>query len=370
MEQKIITINENYCLLDEYLKALRIKRLMLVCGGSVRFLRINDYFNTLRERLGIEIVRFSDFQPNPSYDSVIKGVRVFNENQCEAVLAVGGGSAMDVAKCIKFYANADIPDDSVLTEVDVNGIPLIAMPTTAGSGSEATRYAIIYCKGEKQTVTHESIIPSAVIMDASVLETLPKYQKSSTMADALCHAIESFWAVDSTEESRESAREAILQILKYKDLYFANDPKGNEKMLWAAYTAGRAINVTRTTAGHAMCYKLTSLYGLAHGHAAALCVSKLWQYMLDNIDKCSDPRGEQYLRKTFDELAECFGGKSAEQGAEKFQEILTSLELYVPVPNENHFAVMIPSVNPARLKNNPIELDSKAIEKIYRSIFE
>ena len=147
------------------------------------------------------------------------------------------------------------------------------MPTTAGTGSEATRYAVIYFDGEKQSISDYSCIPSAVLMDASVLKTLPIYQKKSTMMDAFCHAIESYWSVNSSEESRQYSRRAIQLIMENKDLYIGNDETGNTQMLKAAHLAGKAINLTQTTAGHAMCYKLTSLYGIAHGHAAALCVS-------------------------------------------------------------------------------------------------
>lgn len=104
------------------------------------------------------------------------------------------------------------------------------------------------------------------------LKTLPAYQRKSTMLDALCHAVESFWSVHATAESKAYSRDALKMIRRYAEDYLANCDEGNAGMLLAANTAGKAINLTQTTAGHAMCYKLTSLYGLAHGHAAALCV--------------------------------------------------------------------------------------------------
>ena len=120
-------------------------------------------------------------------------------------------------------------------------------------------------------------------MDASALKTLPIYQKKSTMMDALCHSIESYWSVNSTEESNKYSKQAIQTILENKDAYLANKDLGNANMLKAAYLAGKAINITQTTAGHAMSYKLTSLYGIAHGHAVAICISKLWEYMLEPV---------------------------------------------------------------------------------------
>ena len=365
MEQHIITSNGE---LDALLKNANIHSLFLVCGKSFENLKIKNYFDTLTERLGIKITRFSDFKPNPLYESVVEGVRIFNENACDAVFAVGGGSGMDVAKCVKMFAQMPSDKDYVLQTIEPNKIPFIAMPTTAGSGSEATKYAIIYYKGEKLTVTHGSCIPSAVVMDSSVLETLPLYQKKSTMLDALCHAIESFWSVRSTEESKEYARKAISEVLKYKEAYLANDPEGNEKMLSAAYTAGKAINTTGTTAGHAMCYKLTGLYKLAHGHSVALDVSKLWSYFVKHTKDCIDPRGEAYICGILKELAEMFGCDTAEQGAEKFRELFDSLELPKPMAGENDLEILTKSVDPSKLTSTPVALDENRIRELYRSI--
>lgn len=365
MDQHFITSNGE---IDALFEKLNIKTLFLVCGKSFDDLKIKSYFDTLTERLGIKIVRFSDFKPNPLFESVVEGVRIFNENGCDAVFAVGGGSGMDVAKCVKMFAKMPSDTDYVLQSIEPNEIPFIAMPTTAGSGSEATKYAIIYYKGEKLTVTHDSCIPSAVIMDSSVLETLPLYQKKSTMLDALCHAIESYWSVKSTDESREYAQKAISEVLKYKNAYLANDPDGNEKMLWAAYTAGKAINITGTTAGHAMCYKLTGLYNLAHGHSAALAVSKLWSYTVTHTNKCIDSRGENYVCGMLKELAELFGCENAEQGAEKFQELLDSLELPKPIAGESDLEILTNSVDPMKLSNNPVALDKQIIRELYKFI--
>ena len=87
------------------------------------------------------------------------------------------------------------------------------MPTTAGTGSEAARYAVVYYDGAKQSVTSESFIPGTILMDPNALKTLPAYQKKSTMCDALCHAIETFWSVNSTEESKVYSRTAIEGVL-------------------------------------------------------------------------------------------------------------------------------------------------------------
>ena len=104
-----------------------------------------------------------------------------------------------------------------------SGITLIAVPTTAGTGSESTCHAVIYYEGEKQSISHTSIIPNYAILEPSVLETLPVYQKKCTMLDALCQAIESWWSVNSTEESKEYSRKAILAIKEnWEEYIFKN----------------------------------------------------------------------------------------------------------------------------------------------------
>lgn len=369
IKQDIIRADGHYSALDSYLNRIGAKRVFLVCGRSIGSLKINDYFDTLPQRLGVAVVRFSDFQPNPLYESVVAGVELFRQEKCDCIIAVGGGSGMDVAKCIKLYSNMDPARNYLKQEIVPNDIPLMAVPTTAGTGSEATRYAVIYYEGEKQSVTDESCIPQAVLFDPSALETLPIYQKKSAMLDAFCHAVEAFWSVNSTGESQSYSRQAIRLILDNRQGYLAGEKDCNVAMLKAAHLGGQAINITQTTAGHAMCYKLTSLYGVAHGHAAALCVRRLWPYMLAHPERCVDPRGEDYLRGVFDALAEAMDCGDSAQAAEKFNAIFEELALSVPqLRDAEELELLSASVNPVRLKNHPIALDREVIRDLYRSI--
>ena len=371
MEQRIITARDNYIEFDQWIQENGCKKILMVCDGSIWYM---DGFNKHLEEVektGVEMIGFRDFQPNPLYESVVKGVELFNDEKCDGIMAVGGGSAMDVAKCIKLYSN--LPGDGadgawLKAEIVPNSIPFIAMPTTAGTGSEATRYAVIYYNDAKQSVTSESFIPSTVLMDPNALKTLPLYQKKATMMDALCHAIESFWSVNSTEKSKEYSRAAIQAVLKHMDGYLANTEEGNAGMLKAAHTAGQAINITQTTAGHAMCYKITSLFHSAHGHAAILCDRILFPWMAENTDKCTDPRGEEYLKATLDEIGRAMGCKDATEGAEKLRSIFDSLELEVPTATAEQFEILKNSVNPVRLKNHPIALDVDTIDALYHNI--
>ncbi|MBQ7707470.1 MAG: phosphonoacetaldehyde reductase [Lachnospiraceae bacterium] len=362
----IITAEENYKGLDEWLEGKH--KVLLVCDSSIQFL---EGFNKKLDTIKKPMVYFSDFQPNPLYESVVKGVKVFQNEECDSIIAVGGGSAIDVAKCIKLYSN--LPGDGadgawLKAEIIPNDIPFLAMPTTAGTGSEATRYAVVYYKGAKQSVTSESFIPEAVLMDPNALKTLPLYQKKATMCDALCHAIESFWSVNSTDESKEYSKVAIQGVIENMEGYLNNTEEGRAGMLRAANTAGKAINITQTTAGHAMCYKITSLFGSAHGHSAMLCDRVLFSWMVDNTDKCIDPRGEEYLKKTLDEIGLALGCSDARSGADKLVEIFERLGFDVPNATEDQYEELTTSVNPVRLKNHPIKLDEKTIDKLYHEV--
>ncbi len=366
MEQIII---RDYKELDEYFISKKIKKILLVCGKSFHMLDISNYFKGLKNKLGIEVVCFSEYKPNPEYESVVKGIEYYRASRCDCIVAVGGGSAIDVAKCIKLYANMKL-DKSYLTQRIVpNEIPFCVMPTTAGTGSESTSFAVIYFKGEKQSVKDNSCIPEAVYFDASVLEMLPEYQRKATMLDALCHAVESYWSVNSTDESRQFAAKAISMIIEYKELYLNNDPIGNVKMLIAANLAGKAINITQTTAGHAMCYKLTTLYGIAHGHAAALCVSVLWPYMLLNIADCIDPRGVEYIEGMFCELAFAMKSTTAEAAADRFKRIVDEMQFNkITETDPDRYLTLQNGVNLERLKNNPVLLSQSCINGMYHEI--
>lgn len=368
MIQILIGPRDDYRGVDEWVGRNGCKRILAVCDGSIRFLP--DIRKKL-SGLAAPVIFFSGFRPNPLYENVLEGVRLFRSEGCDGILAVGGGSAMDVAKCIKLYAAlpGDGADGAWLRSGAAPApVSFLAMPTTAGTGSEATRYAVIYYRGEKQSITCDALIPDTVLMDPGALRSLPDYQRKATMADALCHGIESFWSVNSSDESLAYSREAIEGVLAHMEGYLSNTEAGNAGMLRAAYTAGKAINITQTTAGHAMCYKITGLFGCAHGHAALLCDRALYPWMVCNTDRCIDPRGRAYLEKTLDGIGQALGCADGAQGAEKLQRIFEGLGLEIPRADQGQFVLLRGSVNPVRLRNHPAALDREALDMLYHRI--
>jgi len=349
-------------------------KVFLVCDSSYPFLKIKDDI----ESMGIPHVLFSDFTPNPLYEQVCKGIDLFQITKCDSILAVGGGSAIDVAKCIKLAVlakdgNSALIPPLVSTRVECDGfkIPFIAIPTTAGTGSESTHNAVMYYKGEKQTVTNDGILPDYAILEPSVLKTLPLYQKKCTMMDALCQGIESWWSLNSTEVSYEYSRKTIELIMEnWRKYIFENDDEAAAKIMQAANYGGRAINITQTTAAHAMSYKITSLYKLPHGHAVAVCLPEIWEYMIDNLDKCIDVRGQDYLFGVFSDISNSMSCENPRRAIIFFRQMMKEMDLKNPkaVNRKEELRVLSTSVNPTRLKNNPVMMDKIIINSLYESI--
>ena len=345
------------------------KKVFLVCDSSFPYLNIKNDI----ENIGVPHVVFSDYSSNPVYEDVCKGIDLFQITKCDTILAVGGGSSIDVAKCIKLYCQMSRSKLYLEQDYKDTGIKLIAIPTTAGTGSESTRYAVIYYEGQKQSVTHDSIIPNVSILEPKVLKTLPLYQKKCTMLDALSQGIESWWSVNSTEESYEYSRKAIELIMaNWRKYIFESDDEAAANIMLAANYGGRAINITQTTAAHAMSYKITSLYGLPHGHAVAVCLPEIWTYMVNHMDQCLDPRGSEYLKGIFLDISKAMGCENPKEAIGTFRQMMLELEMAHPTAEPGHrtsdIELLSTSVNPVRLKNNPIELNEETIHSLYEVI--
>lgn len=351
-------------------------KVFLVSDSSFPFLNIKEDI----ENMDVSHVMFSDFTPNPLYEQVCKGIDLFKKTKCDSILAVGGGSAIDVAKCIKLAVLAKEGKDAIIpplvnTRVACDGskIPFVAIPTTAGTGSESTHNAVMYYEGAKQTVTNDGILPDVAILEPKVLKTLPLYQKKCTMLDALCQGIESWWSVNSTEESYEYSRKAIgLIMANWKKYIFENDDEAAANIMLGANYGGRAINITQTTAAHAMSYKITSLYKLPHGHAVAIGLPEIWEYMLAHKEKCLDTRGSEYLASIFSVIAKAMGTSTSTEAIAIFRDMLKDMDIQNPVSEnrEEDIKTLSKSVNPIRLKNNPVELDEPTIRSLYERIIK
>ena len=336
---------ENY---DSVLNKVGAKKVLLVCDASFDFLSIKDAILSSR----IEHIMFNKFTANPLHTDADKGRELFVKEKCDVIVAVGGGSSLDVAKCIK---------------LDLNGeFLIIAIPTTAGTGSESTRHIVVYKDGKKESLGNESVIPNIVIFEPNVLKTLPLYQKKSTLLDALCQGIESYWSVNATSETRKISRKAIQTLMKYMASYIEDNSEDSfVHIMEGANLSGQAINLTQTTAAHAMSYKITSTYKLPHGHAVAICLPIVWRHMLDKADDS--------LNKTFSEITDAMGFSSSVAAIEWFEGMLVKYEMKYPVAinnKEDEVDMLTDAINLVRLKNNPIVFNKEEIKAMYEEIIK
>ena len=193
--------------------------------------------------------------PNPKVEEVQALLDEMGSDKPTAFIAVGGGTSTDTTKLLNFAVTTGLPIRELLMhKVCPRLLPFLAVPTTAGTGAEATRFAVCYDGETKYSIDFPEIRPSHVLVLPELTVSLPSYQKASTNFDAYAQAVESLWAKGATEESKSHAHRA-LELMKAD-----NWPE-------ASYWAGRAIDISRTTAAHAFSYYLTSHYGIPHGHA-------------------------------------------------------------------------------------------------------
>lgn len=347
--------------LSKLLEALGMSHPLVVSRGGLS----RSHMDEALDESGVSYSWFHDFSSNPTAEEVAEGYEQFVSDGCDSLVSLGGGSAIDVAKCIKAMHSigADPEDDDWLGQpLACSDLRHLAIPTTAGTGSESTHFAVVYKDHVKHSVAHESLLPDAVILDASLINGLPLYQKEATLLDALCQAVESHWSARSTPESRAYSAAAMRLICDNASRYLAGDDEASEPILLAANLAGRAINMTTTTAAHAMSYELTSQFGIAHGHAVALCLPGCWRVLIEAADDDPD------LRERLDEIdALLVGDGRAGNGLDAFLEIRDAMHLRSGWEPENadSLELLADSVNAERLSNFPVDIDRGQIMSIY-----
>ena len=303
---------------------------------------------------------FTGYHANPAWEDCDAAVQMYREQGCDGLVSIGGGSAMDTAKAVKALLTAASPEEA-LNGLDTSAGPKhIAIPTSAGTGAEVTPFAVIYVDHVKHSLSHPSLLPDGAVLDADLLSSLPEYHKKSCALDALCQGIESYWAKGANEASRIHAREAIIGVLHHLRGYLQGDPYAEEAMLDAAYRSGQAIQISRTTAAHAMSYGLTQNLGIAHGHACALTLPLLWEQMTS----CDA------MKPLLSDISAIMGLCDLHDGARLMQGILLDLGMTsLPMPSDEVLDKLTATVNVERLSNHPVALTAEDIRGIYRKVF-
>lgn len=309
---------------------------------------------------------FNEFTPNPKIEEIEVGLIKAQEYSPDLIVGIGGGSSIDVAKAIKMF---------YLEKTGTN-LPLVAIPTTSGSGSESTWFIVYYEGKNKISAGNPNItLPEYFILDPSLTYSLEKMVTASSSMDALSQAIESYWSINSTPESLDFSRRSLDLSLRNL-VKNVNSPTRETRynMMIASNLAGKAINISKTTACHSIAYPITSFFGIPHGHAVGLTLGELLKFnsKVDEKD-CNDKRGPEYVKKIINEINSIMGLKNSIDGGEKITDIMSSIGLKTNL-NElricvNDFDIILDNgFNPERVKNNPRTLSRGDLYNILSNI--
>ena len=229
---------------------------------------------------GYNVRRYSNFSSNITIEDLNKGIEITKYFLPDIIIAIGGGSVIDMAKQINIFAKHDNFSNIIINDQSKLGeklCPLIAIPTTTGTGSEETHFAVIYVDKKKYSVASKEMIPEFKIIDSSLSHSMPAKLQATCGFDALSQSVESYWSIKSSDKSRRYSLEAIKLIINNFKKSINGDLDSKRNMAKAANFSGKAINISKTTAAHAISYPLTIHYNIPHGHAVALTLGYFFE---------------------------------------------------------------------------------------------
>lgn len=236
------------------------------------------------ENAGIEYTLYSDIKPNPTIENVQHGVEVFKESGADCIVAIGGGSSMDTAKAVGIIINnpefADVRSLEGVASTKNKSVPIIAVPTTAGTAAEVTiNYVITDVeKNRKMVCVDVHDIPVVAVVDPDMMSTMPKGLTAATGMDALTHAIEGYITKGAWELSDMFHLKAIEIISKSLRGAVENTPEGREGMALGQYVAGMGFSNVGLGIVHSMAHPLGALYDTPHGVANAIILPTVMEY--------------------------------------------------------------------------------------------
>lgn len=322
---------------------------------------------------GKSVVRFSDFEQNPKYEQALLGTKLFLESNCDIVIAIGGGSVMDMAKLINiFAANPELNELEIVkdsSKIKNTGKTLIAIPTTAGTGSEATHFAVVYHENKKYSVAHPSLLPKVAGLNSELTLSQPKYLTACAGLDALSQAIESYWSVNANEESQQYAEEAIVLLIKNLEKAVNHPDIVNRKqVLYGSFLAGKAINISKTTAAHAVSYAFTTYYAIPHGHAVFLTLPEFIEYNSKVTEEdMNDPRGSRYTLNCINKICDILKVNSAIEAKQFLRQLAANINIELSLDElgiVGFESKVADSVNMERLGNNPRKIGKPGLIKL------
>tara|TARA_Y100000389_G_scaffold63634_1_gene59678 strand:+ start:5139 stop:6245 length:1107 start_codon:yes stop_codon:yes gene_type:complete len=355
--------------ITKFINDKSLKKIFILCGkksfiisGAEKLL--NDIQSSKEIRL------FYKKSELPVVDELIEIINDIRNFKPDLIFAIGGGAVMDYAK----IANVVEVRPDLKNLIENYSYPfkkkytkLAVAPTTAGSGAEVTSNAVIYVNGIKHSFESELLIPDNFFLIPEFLITAPTKIKASAGFDAIAQSLESLISKKSNNESVDYSLKSLKISLK-SYLSFLKEPniKNATEMSIAANLAGKAINISKTTAPHATSYPFSSLFNISHGHAVGLFFEKFFKFNYENLNK-SDTSFD--LKKRFDLIFDVFDVKNIKDFSSKISVIkkkanleddLTKLNIDIKKSSEN----IINGINLLRLGNNPVKIDGRDIYNI------
>jgi len=347
-----------------------IRKILIISGRNILN---NSSIRTQLERLlkNKKIYFYASEASNPEKREIEGIISLCHKKDINAIVAIGGGKVIDLAKITRVSLFEDL--DMILHNpklINANKIPLVAIPTTAGTGSESTHFAVLYIDGIKHSVANKHIKPDFAIIDPNLTFSAPEIVKISSGLDALCQSIESFWSVKANSLSQRYAKKSIQIILP--NIYNAVKEKRKEaliRMCLGSYFSGKAINISKTTGAHALSYPISSELKIPHGYAVSLTISAFLMYNdtknKPDISPFIEPSTHANNMKT---LLGLFGCKTTSECVVYWHNLMKSLGLESSLAkltvDKKILNKIINNVNNERLLNNPVIFKKANFRKI------
>lgn len=355
--------------------------------SSILLVRGNDSYEKCRARefiepqlKGYKVTSIYGFKKSPYVEDIVKTIEVILKEDVDFIIGVGGGTVMDIAKAASIlYKEKEDPALFVTGKIKPIGdnIKRLLIPTTAGTGAEITPFSVVYIGKTKYSLAHPSMSPDYVILAPELTSTLSKEVTASTGCDALAQAIEAFWSVNATEESKKYSKDAIHLALN--NLYNAvNSPNLESRvaMLKASHLAGKAISIAKTTAAHSLSYPFTSYYNIPHGHAVMLTLPYFFE-INENINEKNVQMREgftvDYARRTFDELLDILDVKSGKDARDMLINLIDGIGLErslrkLGIDKTDFQTIIENGFNQQRVINNPVKINEEIVLRILKII--
>ena len=314
----------------DQVKALGASKAILVTDKGLSAMGVAAKIAAQVEASGVKVVIFDGAEPNPTDINVHDGVKVYQENGCDAIISLGGGSSHDCAKGVGLViANGGHIRDFEGVNKSTKSMPaFVAINTTAGTASEMTRFCIITNTDThvKMAIVDWRVTPNVAINDPLLMVGKPAALTAATGMDALTHAVEAYVSTIATPITDACAIKAIELIAEYLSKAVANgeDLEARDKMAYAEYLAGMAFNNASLGYVHSMAHQLGGFYNLPHGVCNAILLPAVSQY---NLIAC--PSRFADIAKA---LGENVAGLSATEAGQKAIDRIRSLSASIVIP--------------------------------------